>query len=78
MKNFLSLHGKTLALISVLLVLAGLLGYVALRAGPLAPVDVTVAAVACVCARATVRAKAKPPARPTSGRAGHSHLGHSH
>jgi RND family efflux transporter MFP subunit len=45
MKNFLSLHGKTLALISVLLVLAGLLGYVALRAGPLAPVDVTVATV---------------------------------
>jgi multidrug efflux pump subunit AcrA (membrane-fusion protein) len=45
MKNFFSTHGKTLALSSVVLVLAVLLGYVALRAGPLAPVPITVEAV---------------------------------
>ena len=45
MKNFFSTHGKTLALASVVLLLAVLLGYVALRAGPLAPVPFTVEAV---------------------------------
>lgn len=45
MKNFFSTHGKTLALASVVLILAVLLGYVALRAGPLAPVPITVEAV---------------------------------
>ena len=45
MKNFFSTHGKTLALASVVLVLVLLLGYVALRAGPLAPVPITVEAV---------------------------------
>ncbi len=45
MKNFLSVHGRTLALASVLILLAGLLGYVALRAGPLAPVPVTLMTV---------------------------------
>ena len=45
MKNFISLHGRTIALASVLVLLAGLLGYVALRAGPMAPVAVTVNSV---------------------------------
>lgn len=45
MKNFFSLHGRTVALISVLILLVGLLGYVALRAGPLAPVPVTLVTV---------------------------------
>jgi len=45
MKTFLSSHGRTIALTSVLVILAGLLGYVALRAGPLAPVPVTLATV---------------------------------
>ena len=45
MKNFFSTHGKTVALASVVLVLVVLLGYVALRAGPLAPVPITVEAV---------------------------------
>ena len=45
MKNFFSTHGKTLALASVVLLLAVLLAYVALRAGPLAPVPITVEAV---------------------------------
>ena len=45
MKDFISLHGRTIALASVLVLLAGLLGYVALRAGPLAPVPVTVVSV---------------------------------
>jgi HlyD family secretion protein len=45
MKNFMSLHGRTIALVSVLALLAGLLGYVALRAGPMAPVAVTVISV---------------------------------
>lgn len=45
MKNILSTHGRTLALGSVLVILAGLLGYVALRAGPLAPVPVTLTTV---------------------------------
>ena len=45
MKNFISLHGRTIALASVLVLLAGLLGYVALRAGPMAPVAVTVISV---------------------------------
>ena len=45
MKTFLSTHGRTLALASVLILLAALLGYVALRAGPLAPVPVTLATV---------------------------------
>ena len=45
MKNILSTHGKTFALAGVLVLLAGLLGYVALRAGPLAPVPITVISV---------------------------------
>lgn len=45
MKTFFSTHGRTLALASVLILLAALLGYVALRAGPLAPVPVTLATV---------------------------------
>ncbi len=45
MKTFLSSHGRTIALTGVLVILAGLLGYVALRAGPLAPVPVTLATV---------------------------------
>lgn len=45
MKNFLSVHGRTLALASVLVLLAGLLAYVALQAGPLAPVPVTLMTV---------------------------------
>ena len=53
MKNYLIRHGKTLALSGVLLVLALLLGYVALQAGPLAPVPITVE---------TVQVKALQPA----------------
>lgn len=45
MKNFLSIHGRTLALAGVLVLLLGLLAYVALRAGPLAPVPVTLVTV---------------------------------
>ncbi|NMM37695.1 MAG: efflux RND transporter periplasmic adaptor subunit [Glaciimonas sp.] len=45
MKKFLSAHGRTLALIGVLVPLLALFVYVALRSGPLAPVPVTVAAV---------------------------------
>ncbi|MBK6649305.1 MAG: efflux RND transporter periplasmic adaptor subunit [Betaproteobacteria bacterium] len=45
MKNLMSLHGRTIALASVLILLAGLLGYVALRAGPMAPIPVTVISV---------------------------------
>ena len=45
MKQFLSTHGRTLALIGVLVPLLALFVYVALRSGPLAPVSVTVAAV---------------------------------
>ena len=45
MKKFLSTHGRTLALAGVLILLVGLLGYVALRAGPLAPVPVTLMTV---------------------------------
>lgn len=45
MKQFLSTHGRTLALAGVLLPLLALFVYVGLRAGPLAPVPVTVAAV---------------------------------
>lgn len=48
MKHFISTHGRTLALAGVLILLAGLLGYVALRAGPLAPVPVTLATVESV------------------------------
>jgi RND family efflux transporter MFP subunit len=53
MKNYLIRHGKTLALSGVLLVLVLLLGYVALQAGPLAPVPITVE---------TVQVKALQPA----------------
>jgi RND family efflux transporter MFP subunit len=42
MKNFLTSYGKTMALASVVLLLVVLLAYVALRAGPLAPIEVTV------------------------------------
>ncbi|MDP2367226.1 efflux RND transporter periplasmic adaptor subunit [Rhodoferax sp.] len=45
MRTFLSTRGRTLALASVLILLAALLGYVALRAGPLAPVPVTLVTV---------------------------------
>lgn len=45
MKKFLSTHRQTLALAGVLVLLLGLLAYVALRAGPLAPVPVTLATV---------------------------------
>ena len=53
MKNFFVVHGKTMALSGVLLVLVLLLGYVALQAGPLAPVPITVE---------TVQVKALKPA----------------
>ena len=53
MKNFFVVHGKTMALFGVLLVLVLLLGYVALQAGPLAPVPITVE---------TVQVKALQPA----------------
>ena len=42
MRQFLSTHGRTLALAGVLLPLLALFVYVGLRAGPLAPVPVTV------------------------------------
>lgn len=45
MKQFLSSHGRTLALVGVLVPLLALFVYVALRSGPLAPVSVTVEAV---------------------------------
>ncbi len=45
MKKFLLTHGRTLALAGVLVLLLGLLAYVALRAGPLAPVPVTLITV---------------------------------
>ncbi|MHB8122770.1 MAG: efflux RND transporter periplasmic adaptor subunit [Desulfuromonadaceae bacterium] len=45
MKNFLSTHGRTLALAAVLVPLLVLLVYVALRSGPLAPVPVTLVTV---------------------------------
>ena len=45
MKNFISLHRRSLTLATVLLLLLGLLGFVALRSGPLAPVAVTLTTV---------------------------------
>ena len=45
MKNFIAKYGRTLALAVVLLILVGLLGFVALRAGPLAPIPVTLVTV---------------------------------
>jgi HlyD family secretion protein len=45
MRNFASTHSRSLALAGVLILLLGLLGYVALRAGPLAPVSVTLVTV---------------------------------
>jgi RND family efflux transporter MFP subunit len=45
MKQFMSTHGRTLALVGVLVPLLALFVYVALRSGPLAPVSVTVASV---------------------------------
>lgn len=45
MKKFLSLHGKTLTLVGVLIPLLGLFLYVVLRSGPLASVPVTVVSV---------------------------------
>lgn len=45
MKRFLSNNGRTLALAGVLLPLLGLLAYVVLRSGPLAPVPVTLVTV---------------------------------
>ncbi len=45
MKNFFSTHGKTVALAGMVLLLLVLLGFVALRTGPLAPVPVTVETV---------------------------------
>ena len=53
MKNFFVVHGKTMALFGVMLVLVLVLGYVALQAGPLAPVPITVE---------TVQVKALQPA----------------
>ena len=46
MKKFFPTQRRTLALIAVLVPLVALFGYVALRAGPLAPVPVTVTTVA--------------------------------
>lgn len=45
MKKFVSTHGRTLALISILVILLVLLAYIALRSGPLAPIPVTVVTV---------------------------------
>ena len=45
-KNYFLIYGKSLALASVGLILVVLLTYVALRAGPLAPIEVTVEQVA--------------------------------
>lgn len=45
-KNYFLIYGKSLALASVGLILVVLLAYVALRAGPLAPIEVTVEQVA--------------------------------
>ena len=45
MKNYILMHRRTLALAGVLALLLVLLGYVALRSGPLAPVSVTVVTV---------------------------------
>lgn len=45
MKRFLSMNGRKLALIAVLVLLLALFIYVVLRSGPLAPVPVTVTAV---------------------------------
>jgi RND family efflux transporter MFP subunit len=42
MKKYFSIYGKSMALASVVLLLVVLLAYVALRAGPLAPIEVTV------------------------------------
>jgi HlyD family secretion protein len=42
MMNSIPISRRTLAIVAVLVPLAGLLGYVALRSGPLAPVAVTV------------------------------------
>lgn len=42
MMNSIPISRRTLAIVAVLIPLAGLLGYVALRSGPLAPVAVTV------------------------------------
>ena len=53
MKNYFIRHGKAMALSGVMLVLVLLLGYVALQAGPLAPVPITVE---------TVQVKALQPA----------------
>jgi RND family efflux transporter MFP subunit len=44
-KRFLSTRGRTLALTVTVVVILGLFGYVAVRSGPLAPVQVTVATV---------------------------------
>jgi RND family efflux transporter MFP subunit len=46
MKQFLSTHGRTLALAGVLVPLLALFIYVGLRSGPLAPIPVTMATVA--------------------------------
>jgi RND family efflux transporter MFP subunit len=46
MKKYFLIYGKSLALASVGLILVVLLAYVALRAGPLAPIEVTVEQVA--------------------------------
>lgn len=46
MKRYLSTHGRSVALVAVLVPLLAVFIYVALRSGPLAPVPVTVATVA--------------------------------
>lgn len=45
MKRWLSMHGRSMALAAVLLLLLGVFAYVALRSGPLAPVPVTLTTV---------------------------------
>lgn len=45
MKRWLSIHGKSMALAAVLLLLLGVFAFVALRSGPLAPVPVTLITV---------------------------------
>ncbi len=45
MKKFLSIHGKTIMLVGVLLPLFALFAYVTLRSGPLAPIPVTLMTV---------------------------------
>ena len=45
MKTFISTHAKKWGLITFIIIMLGLLIYVALRAGPMAPITVTVTTV---------------------------------